>query len=421
MANGAVSYSDGEDAEALAAEMGLDLIPWQRPVLYDLCARDERDRPAYVTAGLSVPRQNGKNAILEAFELYVLAVCGWHVLHTAHRVKTTKKSFRRLVRYFTDKRHPDVCALVESIRYTNGEEAIYLTNGGSIEFSARSRVGNRGFDDIQLVVFDEAQELTDDQMNAIMYTISASSTGERMMVFTGTPPDDSAPGTVFTRNRQNALERSPKRTLWVEWGITEPPRRGSSFEDVLDLVYQANPSMGYVLDEEYTETEFENGDLLGFSVERLGYWIPRQSAQAAIPRQLWEDSAIEEIGDRYRGKRAFAVKFSPDGSSYALAGCKLGRDGAAVELALPQVRAQGLKVAPCHRRDVRPVRNQPLHLVKRRGGVHRRPVVPVGAVLGHAPVVLLVHASLPDVEKGQSLFHIMLAWREPTHQRLRQS
>ena len=167
MANGAVSYSDGEDAEALAEEMGLDLIPWQRPVLYDLCARDERDRPAYVTAGLSVPRQNGKNAILEAFELYVLAVCGWHVLHTAHRVKTTKKSFRRLVRYFTDKRHPDVCALVESIRYTNGEEAIYLTNGGSIEFSARSRAGNRGFDDIQLVVFDEAQELTDDQMKAL--------------------------------------------------------------------------------------------------------------------------------------------------------------------------------------------------------------------------------------------------------------
>lgn len=332
MANGAVSYSDGEDAEALAADMGLDLMPWQRPVLYDLCARDEHDRPAYVTAGLSVPRQNGKNAILEAFELYVLAVCGWHVLHTAHRVKTTKKSFRRLVKYFTNKRHRELCDLVESIRYTNGEEAIYLTNGGSIEFSARSRAGNRGFDDIQLVVWDEAQELTDDQMNAIMYTLSASSSGERMMVFTGTPPDDSAPGTVFTRNRRNALEGSPKRTLWLEWGITEPPPRGSSFEDVLDLVYQANPSMGYVLDEEFTETEFENGDLLGFSVERLGYWIPRQSAQAAIPRQLWEESAIEKIGDGYRGKRAFAVKFSPDGSSYALAGCKLGRHGAAVEL-----------------------------------------------------------------------------------------
>ena len=316
----------------LAGSLGLDLFPWQRAVVDDLCSRTERDTPSYATAGLSVPRQNGKNAILEAFELYEVAVAGWHVLHTAHRVKTTKRSFERLVRYFTDKRHPEMCRLVRNVRRTNGEEAIYLSNGGSIEFSARSRAGNRGFDDIQLVVWDEAQELTDDQMSAVMYTVSASSTGERMMVLTGTPPDERAPGTVFTRTRQAALTSPAKRTLWTEWGITEMPARGSTFEDVLPLVYATNPSMGYVLDEEFTETEFEVADLLGFCVERLGYWIPRQSAQAAIPRQLWEDSAIEKIGDRYRGKRAFAVKFSPDGSSYALAGCKLGRDGAAVEL-----------------------------------------------------------------------------------------
>lgn len=332
MANGEVAYSDGGDAAMLAASLGLELFPWQRSVIDDLCSRDGRDRPAYATAGLSVPRQNGKNAVLEAFELYEVAVAGWHVLHTAHRVKTTKRSFQRLVRYFTDKRHPEMSRLVRNIRYTNGEEAIHLANGGSIEFSARSRAGNRGFDDIQLVVWDEAQELTDDQMSAIMYTISASSTGDRMMVLTGTPPDESAPGTVFTRTRQAALASPAKRTLWLEWGVAEMPPRGSSFEGVLPLVYASNPSMGYVLDEEFTETEFEVADLLGFCVERLGYWIPRQSAQAAIPRQLWEGAAIDAIGDRYRGKRAFAVKFSPDGSTYALAGCKLGRDGAAVEL-----------------------------------------------------------------------------------------
>lgn len=327
-----MAYSDGDDAALLASSIGLDLFPWERDTLWDLCARDAQDRPAYVTAGLVVPRQNGKNAVLEAFEVYALAVCGWHVLHTAHRVKTAKKSFQRLVRYFTDKRHPDLQRLVANVRYTNGEEAIYLTNGGSIEFSARSRAGNRGFDDIQLVVWDEAQDLTDDQMNAILFTLAASSTGERMMVFTGTPPDESSPGTVFARNRETALTGSPRRTLWREWGITEMPPRGSSFADVVDLVYETNPSMGYVLDEEFTETEFDTTDLLGFCVERLGYWIPRQSAQAAIPRQLWEGAAVDAIGDRYRGKRAFAVKFSQDGATYALAGCKLGRDGAAVEL-----------------------------------------------------------------------------------------
>ena len=128
-------------------------------MLWHLCARDERDRPAYVTAGLSIPRQNGKNLVLEVFEVYQMVVCGARILHTAHRVKTAKESFDRLVRYF--KTEP-LASLVERIRYTNGEETIVLTNGGKIQFSARSRANTRGFADIQIVVFDEAQDLTDE-------------------------------------------------------------------------------------------------------------------------------------------------------------------------------------------------------------------------------------------------------------------
>ena len=157
----------------------MPLLEWQRHVLDDWCAADQWWRPSYTTCGLDVPRQNGKNAALEAYELYRLAVCGWHVLHTAHRVKTAKKAFRRLCRHFEDDAHPELKELVAQIRRTNGEEAIYLTNGGSIEFIARTNGSARGFDDIQLVVFDEAQELTDEQFDAIMYTLAASATGER--------------------------------------------------------------------------------------------------------------------------------------------------------------------------------------------------------------------------------------------------
>lgn len=303
----------------------MELFPWQRDVLGTWCARDASDRPAYVTCGLSVPRQNGKNAALEAYEVYQLVVCGAHILHTAHRVKTAKKSFRRLVRYFTDKRHPDVCSMVVNIRYTNGEEAIELANGGSIEFSARSRAGNRGFDDIQIVVFDEAQELTDDQYNAIVYTLAASSTGDRQMIFTGTPPNETAPGTVFSRTRSAALSGKAKRAAWQEWGIESMPPKGSTFEQLLDAVYETNPSMGFTLDEEFTETEFASSDLLGFAVERLGLWVMAAAAAAAIDGEVWAKAAIPEIGDAYGGRKALAVKFSPDGSEYAVAGCKLAR------------------------------------------------------------------------------------------------
>lgn len=335
---GEVAYTDGADASELAASVGLALFPWEVDQLALWCSRDASDRPAYVDCGLAVPRQNGKNAILEAYELYEMAVCAAHILHTAHRVKTAKKSFRRLVKYFTDRRHPELTSLVQNIRYTNGEEAIYLANGGSIEFSARSHAGNRGFDDIQIVVFDEAQELDDSQLSAIMYTLAASSTGDRQMIYTGTPPDDKALGTVFARSREVATTAPSPRTLWQEWSVERMPARGATFPDVLESVYATNPSMGYVLDEEFTQTEFAKSDLLGFAIERLGYWKPALRADAAIPKALWSETAIDAIGTAYTGKRAFGLKFSPDGSTYVLAGCKLGaqrgkrRELAAVEV-----------------------------------------------------------------------------------------
>ncbi len=312
--------------------MGTHLFPWEEDVLGRWCSRDALDKPSFTTCGLSAPRQNGKNAVLEAFEFHLLVVCGAHILHTAHRVKTAKKSFQRLVRYFTDRRHKKVCAMVANIRYTNGEEAITLTNGASIEFSARSRAGARGFDDIQVVVFDEAQDLTDDQLAAIMFTLAASASGYRQMVFAGTPPDPGSPGEVFARTRASALSGQAKRTCWHEWSVEALPPKGAAFEDVLDDVYRTNPSMGYTLDEEFTESEFQKADMDTFARERLGWWST-QSAACAIPEAVWAGCAVPRGEMPKAGKKAFGVKLAPDGSAVALAACRMPEEGpAALEL-----------------------------------------------------------------------------------------
>lgn len=315
------------DAVRLASSLGTDAYPWQMGVLYALCARDELDRPAYVTVGLSLPRQNGKNLVLEIYEVYQMVVCGAHILHTAHRVKTAKESFDRLVRYFKTEA---LAPLVEKIRYTNGEETIILTNGGKIQFSARSRANTRGFADIQIVVFDEAQDLTDEQINAIMFVLAASSTGDRQMIFTGTPPDPDSPGTVFRRNRASMLDpsRRPDRSLWMEWSAEDVPPEGSTFADVLDDIYATNPSMGLVLDIGFTETEFANASLDGFARERMGWWDSLEAAMEppAIDPEVWQRTAIDVIGNRYQGIVALGVKFSMDGTSWALAGCKAKRN-----------------------------------------------------------------------------------------------
>ncbi len=327
----------GDLAADLGEGLGMALFPWQRTVMDALCARDAEGKPSYVTVGLDVPRQNGKNAIIEIYELFRLASTdadhpfGWHILHTAHRVKTAKKAFNRLVRYFTDERFPFLSDLVEKIRRTNGEEAILLRNGGSIEFIARTNGSARGFDDIQLVVYDEAQELTDSQFDAIAYTLSASSTGERQTLYAGTPPNESSPGTVFARQRDAALAETGDKVCWHSWATPDLPRRDATFADVLEDIYASNPSMGYVLDIDYTMSEFAGADVVGFAHERLGWWSPVANEAAAVPSRLWRETRIDAIGADYPARTAFAVKFSRDGSRYALVGAKRkgGRHAAA--------------------------------------------------------------------------------------------
>ena len=58
--------SDGEDAALLMSAYGCALDPWQQLVLDCWLGKDEDDKYSVTSAGLSLPRQNGKNVCLEA-------------------------------------------------------------------------------------------------------------------------------------------------------------------------------------------------------------------------------------------------------------------------------------------------------------------------------------------------------------------
>ena len=134
----------GDLAISLAADYKLIPDPWQAWVI-DNWLSVVGDNWAHMTCGLAVPRQNGKNAVLEIRELFGAIGRGERILHTAHEVKTAQKHFRRLKHFFGQKtndpaaKFPELNALVESIRNVNGQEAIFLKNGGSIEIAARSK------------------------------------------------------------------------------------------------------------------------------------------------------------------------------------------------------------------------------------------------------------------------------------------
>ena len=318
--------TDGEDASELVKAYGYELDPWQKSIVCAWLGRDKTDHFTATSCGLSVPRQNGKNALLEVRELYALVTMGERILHTAHEVKTARQAFNRLSSFFTNSNHyPELSDMVEYIRRTNGQEEIALTNGGSIQFSSRSNGANRGFT-VDSVIFDEAQELTDDQLNALLPTLSAAPSGNRQFIYVGTPPTPNGRGEVFGRVRQSALKKLDPSIAWHEWSVEDIPPRDVTIDELVELSKTTNPAMGYRLTEEFTRKEAIQMSLDGFARERLGWWSDTTGTQA-ITEELWNSTFIDPKDAPRDGLKTFGVKFSVDGAYVSLAGCRTPTGG----------------------------------------------------------------------------------------------
>lgn len=337
------AYTDGDDAALLMEAYSNRLNAWQKLILDCWLGKDENGDYNVNSAGLSVPRQNGKNVCIEALEFFGLVMNGEKFIHTAHQVRTAKKSFHRLEQIFTDRRHPEIMETVKNIRYTNGEECIELINGGTVEFLARSRQAARGFDGVSRIIFDEAQELTDDQMEATMATLAASKTGTRQMIFAGTPPYPNCPGEVFRRRRQACLSDPGPHDAWHEWSVAAE-NIGEIKAGDRSIWYMTNPSLGTWLTEEFTENEFTTLSMDGFARERLGWWSPvlTEAVDKAINAKAWEECKSSE--KKPEGKTAYGVKFTPDGATVALAGAVIPKEGPArISLIEKKQTGQGIQ------------------------------------------------------------------------------
>lgn len=316
-------FDDGGDACFLASQYGLTPDPWQEAVIVSWLGRTADNRVAAGRCGLAVPRQNGKNGVLEVVELFKIVVQGRKVLHTAHEVKTARKAFLRLRSFFENERQwPELAALVapNGIRQTNGQEAIVLTNGGSVEFVARSRGSGRGFT-VDDLVLDEAQEITDEQLEALLPTISAAPSGDPQIIMTGTPPPPNADGAPFKRMRAAGVEGKDKRLSWHEWSPERAPEADDR-EALLALAADTNPALGRRLQIQVVEDELAQMSFEGFMRERCGAW-DSDALGGVLDFPAWLGLAVPADAAPTEGNVAFAVKFSADGE----------RVGAAVAIA----------------------------------------------------------------------------------------
>ena len=165
------AVSEGRRAADLADLAGLHLDDWQRFVLEQGLGRTDGKWTAFEVA-LIVSRQNGKGSILEALELAALFLFDdvRLILHSAHEFKTAAEAFLRIRALISD--NPMFERRVERVRTGAGTEAIELKDGKRLRFVARSSGSGRGFS-ADLIILDEAFNLGDDAMAALLPTLSA--------------------------------------------------------------------------------------------------------------------------------------------------------------------------------------------------------------------------------------------------------
>lgn len=308
--NGEISLA--EKTIALMEHYGHDPFPWQKAVLRRWMALDEDEKWANQTAGLIVPRQNGKSWLARARIIGGMIFKGEHLIYTAHQSNTVDE-IKRLVLQFFYNAEPEIRDLLTSEfdKEPKSFDYVELRNGGRCVFRTRTRSSGLGFTSDTLI-YDEHQETSDAQEEALLPTISAGPHENPQVIMMGTPPTSGSTGTVFLRARRNLLQ-GKSDICWQEWSVENIT---DNYDQ--DAWYQTNPSLGYRLTEKAIKAEAGAMSQDSFNKMRLG-WIPGLDAQRIFTDDEWNELAIPEVKLPENPQLVYAVKFAPDRSSVTLA------------------------------------------------------------------------------------------------------
>lgn len=276
-------------------ELGIAFRQWQVGAGQVILAKrgDGKYAATIGGTGMSIPRQVGKTFLVGAI---IFALCllrpNLTVIWTAHRLRTAEETFGKMLAFAKRKR---IAPHILKTTLGSGEEAIIFRNGSRILFGARERGFGRGFDEVDVLIFDEAQILSDNALDDMVPATNQSrqETGA-LMLFMGTPPKPTDNSEVFRRMRSEALSGEDDDTAWIEFGAdsgfvptAQPAPLGAKD---WEQVAKANPSFP---DDTPREAILRMRKKLGaesFLREGLGIWDEINAARWAMP--AWPTRAV---------------------------------------------------------------------------------------------------------------------------------
>ena len=293
-------------------DLGIRFDSWQDGAGRIILSKRSDGRYATSVGGvvMSIPRQVGKTFLLGAicFALCLLTP-NLTIIWTAHRARTAAETFAAMQGMAKRRK---IAPHVDKVVLGSGDEEIRFRNGSRILFGARERGFGRGFSQVDVLVFDEAQILTD---NAIDDMVPATNQAPNpLLLFTGTPPKPTDPSEVFAAKRAKALSGTGEDMAYIEMSADE-----DADPDDRTQWGKANPSYPVHTPAASIMRMRENLTDDSFMREAMGVWDTSKTL-AVIDSQSWKlcadpaSMAIERL--------TLAVDVAPDRSvaSVALAG-----------------------------------------------------------------------------------------------------
>lgn len=306
-------------------KLGAEFDPWQDGAgRVILSKRNDGNLASMIDGvGMSLPRQVGKTHLI-GYTVFALCVNmpGLLVIWTAHHSATTSETFLSMQGFA---QRAKVAPHIKQVYTGSGDEEVRFHNGSRILFGAREHGFGRGIAGVDVLIFDEAQILSDKAMSNMVATMNTSLFGLQLYIGTPPKPEDAGRSEAFKRMRREALAGTLVDGAWIEFGADF-----DAGDDDRAQWRKMNPSYPkrtpwqslMRLKRKLTQADWRR--------EGMGIWDDDQEGSRAILEDEWSSIGVELAPTD--GFRTYAVAFNLDGTRLALAGGLKHADGVHVEL-----------------------------------------------------------------------------------------
>lgn len=318
------NHEHGRKNIELSRRSGVKPMPWQEHEMNAINATGPDGRWVHSDAVLICPRQNGKSLIVALVVIYRIFVLGQNVLFTAQQWETAKELWEQTWKIVKGRKF--LMKLHLSHTCSQGRGTIFLSNGGRVVFTTRSQDAGRGLTKVDLLIYDEAYNLTAAEIAALSFLSQAAEDPQVFYMSSAVHRDfpQHQKGQELSAMRAQALAQEPDAEDPIYLSEYAAPE---DMDPEDELTWRTgNPSYGVISNAKKMRKIMRrmNTEIgrMNFGVEALGWgsWFDENAGDEHEP--VIADEVMDAVmSDRpvTMSHNVIAVDASPDRSAVSIA------------------------------------------------------------------------------------------------------